>query len=223
MKPRDENPLGEQALASLASDRRLAEAIRGGSEEAFVELVTRLRRPMLRLAEVNLRSRSIAEEVLQETWIRVLRGIARYEGRASLRSWIGKILMNAIRARARKEGRTVSLGSIPLGQEPSVDPGEFNPPDATVEPNHWARFPTPWTPSQEDVLLMSEARDVVMSTVARLPEDQRQVILLRDSFGWSSGEVCETLDISTANQRVLLHRARMKVRKALLQYLEKDE
>jgi RNA polymerase sigma-70 factor, ECF subfamily len=197
-------------------------ALRRGDPDAFARLVDRHSSAMVRVAMAYVPSRAAAEEVVQETWIAVMRGIDGFEGRASLKTWIFRILTNvAMRAGAR-ERRSIPFSSLAEAEttpEPSVDPDRFLPADHALFPGHWAIMPTRW-PTPEEGLLSGETRDVIVSAIESLPPAQRTVIGLRDIEGWGSDEVSETLRISAGNQRVLLHRARAKVRAALERYYD---
>jgi RNA polymerase sigma-70 factor (ECF subfamily) len=204
----------------MTDDSALIAALRGGDADAFALLVDRHSSAMVRVAMAYVPSRAAAEEVVQEAWIAVLRGIDRFEGRSSLKTWIFRILENvAMRAGAR-ERRSVPFSALAEAEdtgEPSVDPDRFLPRDHAVFPGHWAVMPTAW-PTPEEGLLAGEAREVIAAAIGELPPAQRTVIALRDVEGWSSEEVCEALDISAGNQRILLHRARTRVRQALEDY-----
>jgi RNA polymerase sigma-70 factor (ECF subfamily) len=207
-----------RAVAS-ADDLRLVEALRGGDEAAFAGLVERYQAPMVRLATIYTGDRTVAEEVTQEAWIGVLRGLDRFEGRSSLKTWIFTILTNRAKTRAQREGRSVTFSDLG-DDDPSVDPDRFNPEDHPTWPNHWAdgREPESWGAIPEDHLLSQETRRAIQQAIDALPPNQREVITLRDVQGWSSSEVCNVLGLTETNQRVLLHRARSKVRRALEQY-----
>jgi RNA polymerase sigma-70 factor, ECF subfamily len=202
----------------MRSDEQTLAALRRGDEKVFVELVQQHQALMLRVASRYVRNPTVAEEVVQEAWLGVLNGIARFEGRASLRTWILRILTNRAISRAQREGRTVPFSA--LGEEdddePAVDPDRFRP-EADRWPGHWQRSPDP-LPEQR--LLERETLAIVESAISELPERQHQVIVMRDVEGWSAEEVCATLALSEANQRVLLHRARSKVRSCLESYLD---
>jgi RNA polymerase sigma-70 factor (ECF subfamily) len=201
-------------------DAALVTAIRGGDADAFAWLVDRLSPPMVRVALAYVPSRASAEEVVQEAWIAVMRGIDGFEGRSSLKTWIFRILTNvAMRAGAR-ERRSVPFSALAEAEEtgePSVDPDRFLSADHELFPGHWAIMPTAW-PTPEEGVLAGETRDVIAAAIAGLPEAQRTVIALRDVEGWSSEEVCAALEISAGNQRILLHRARSRVRAAIEDY-----
>ena len=201
-------------------EQRLIAALCRGDADAFATLVDRHSRAMIRVAMAYVPTRAAAEEAVQETWIAVLRGIDRFEGRASLKTWIFRILANvAMRAGAR-ERRSVPFSALADAEntgEPSVDPARFLPADHELFPGHWAVMPTRW-PTPEEGLLAGETREVIASAIAELPAAQRTVIGLRDVEGWSSEDVCEALEISAGNQRILLHRARSRVRNAIEAY-----
>jgi RNA polymerase sigma-70 factor (ECF subfamily) len=197
-------------------------ALRGGDEEAFERLIHAHHAAMVRLAMVYVPSRSVAEEVVQETWLAVLQGLERFEGRSSLKTWIFRILMNQAMTRGQREHRTLPFSAVfdPAKEpaEPPVDPDRFM--DAAARyPGQWAHPPRTWE-APEDRLLSRETLDHVGKAIDTLPPSQREVIILRDVEGWTSREVCNVLGISGTNQRVLLHRARSKVRRALEQYFD---
>jgi RNA polymerase sigma-70 factor (ECF subfamily) len=199
-------------------DAELVAALKRRDEAAFVALVERYQRPLLRLALVYCRSLAIAEEIVQDTWLGVIQGIDRFEGRASFKTWLFHILVNRARTRAEREGRAVSFSS--LGEEaeapgePAVPAERFRPLDDKW-PNNWAVPPQSWGESADAGLLAGETMDLVKRAIARLPMAQQQVITLRDIEGWAAEDICNILKISETNQRVLLHRARSHVRSAL--------
>jgi RNA polymerase sigma-70 factor (ECF subfamily) len=190
--------------AVTADESAFVAALRAGDEQAFMQLVEAYTPGMRRLALTFVRTPALADDVVQEAWLGVLRGLARFEGRSSLRTWIYRIVANIARTRAVKEARSAPFSSF--GDEPSVDPERF------ID-GHWAKPPEPWR-----AVLDSEARALVDRAIAALPDQQRQVIQLRDVEGWSAEEVRNVLELSETNQRVLLHRARSKVRAALEDY-----
>jgi len=200
-------------------DMRLVDALRAGDEQVFRDLVERYNASLIRVALMYVRTRAVAEEVVQDTWIGVLRSLPRFEGRSSLRTWIFRILANQARTRARKEARSVPFSSLAGGDAPAVDPDRFLPVDHSAYPGHWATPPRSWGGLPEEELLARETREHTLAAIDALPASQRTVISLRDVEGWSSDEVCDLLEISEGNQRVLLHRARSKVREALEDYL----
>jgi len=197
----------------------LVDALRRREEAAFVELVESHGAALLRLALTFVRTRAVAEEVVQDTWVGVLNGIDRFEGRSSLRTWIFRILTNVAKTRAVREGRSVPFSDLESETEegPLLDPSRFVRAGEAWE-GHWQWFPGPWG-EPEERLLATEARAVIAVAIDALPEGQRAVVTLRDVEGWSSEETCNALEISETNQRVLLHRARTKVRLALETYL----
>jgi RNA polymerase sigma-70 factor (ECF subfamily) len=201
------------------SDAELIKALKAGDETAFVDLVHAHHAVLLRVAMTYVSSRAVAEEVVQETWLGVLKGLARFEGRSSLKTWIFKIAANIARTRAVREGRCLPFSSLPgSDDEPSVDPDRFFPPDHPRHPGHWARGPASWE-IPEGRLLSGETRNVILAAIEQLPTAQRLVVTLRDVEGWSAEETCQALEVSDGNQRVLLHRARSKLRAALERYL----
>jgi RNA polymerase sigma-70 factor (ECF subfamily) len=202
----------------------LVAALRARDEAAFAELIERHHTSLVRLAMSFVSSRAVAEEVAQEAWIGVLKGIDRFEGRSSLRTWIYRILTNTAKTRAQREARSIPFASLGGDGEdgPAVDPDRFLPADDARWAGHWASAPRRWDDLPEARLLGGETQDVIRQAIERLPHNQGEVIRLRDVEGFSSAEVCELLSLSEANQRVLLHRARTKVRAALENYLDGD-
>jgi RNA polymerase sigma-70 factor (ECF subfamily) len=211
-----------RAAAASAEDALVIEALRAGDEKAFLALVQSLNPPMLRIASVYVSSRGVAEEVVQEAWLGVLKGLPRFEGRSSLRRWIFGILTNCAKSRGVREARSTPFSEMGPqdDDEPAVDPSRFLPADHPRWPGHWSAPPTAWA---EEQVLNKESLTVVEAAIARLPVNQREVITLRDVLGWSSEEVCESLGISEGNQRVLLHRARSKVRAVLEKHFAEGE
>jgi RNA polymerase sigma-70 factor (ECF subfamily) len=204
------------ARGAVLPDRELIDAIKRGDEGAFAAMVDAYSPGLLRVASMYVRDRAVAEEVVQETWLAVLRGIDRFEGRSTLRTWIFRILMNTAKTRAQREARSVPFSAAVRADEPSVDPDRFLGPDARW-PGGWALGPAEW-PTPEEELLNGEAREVILDAIQELPESQRTVITMRDVDGLGPEEVAEALGITDGNQRVLLHRARSKVRAALERY-----
>jgi len=209
-----------ETMAS-AGDWHLIELLRSGDEAAFVSLIDSHHSAMLRLATIFVTRRMVAEEVVQETWMAVLEGLPRFEGRSSLKTWIFRILTNRAKTRALREGRSVPFSSLVDlnldSAEPAVDPDRFRPPGVQWA-GGWVSFPAPWEGLPEERLLSKETRGCLEKAIEALPPNQREIITLRDVEGWSSEETCAFLDISEGNQRVLLHRARSKVRNALEKY-----
>ena len=195
-------------------DASLLDALRVGDERAFEALVDRYGPSLLRLAQLYVSSRSVAEEVVQETWLAVVTGIERFEGRSSLKTWLFRILTNKAKTRGQREGRTLPFSSL-------ASDGDEDQTAVAVE--RFARggaWATPPRGVPEERLLAGETRARVEQAISALPPNQRAVITLRDVEGLSAEEACNVLGISETNQRVLLHRARAKVRTALERYLE---
>jgi RNA polymerase sigma-70 factor (ECF subfamily) len=208
--------LPERTLADAALVARL----RAGDERAFEDIVERYDASMLAVARGYVRSRAVAEEVVQEAWVGVLKGLDRFEGRSSLRTWVLRIVANTARTRATREARVVPMSSIqPDAAEPTVDPDRFRGPSDPF-PGHWWTYPTDWRTLPETQLASQETIDVVKEAIEGLPDMQRTVITLRDVLGCDSDEVCESLGITEGNQRVLLHRARGRVRAALERHID---
>jgi RNA polymerase sigma-70 factor (ECF subfamily) len=207
-------------------DVELVEALRSGDEAAFARLVDELSPALLRVAAMHVPSRAVAEEVVQETWLGVLKGLDSFEGRSSLRTWIFRILLNTAKTRGERERRTVPFSILRRWREegrdePAVDPDRFHGRRGD-NPGHWARPPAEWE-SPEHRLHADATRTTLLEAIAGLPVRQREVITMRDVQGWPSEDVCSALDLSETNQRVLLHRARSKVRAVLEQQLETEE
>jgi RNA polymerase sigma-70 factor, ECF subfamily len=200
----------------VADDHALVERLKAGDEQAFMDLVVRWSPSLVRVARMYVPSAAVAEEVVQETWLAVLQGIDRFEGRSSLRTWVFSILVNRARTRGERERRSVPFAA--LAREESE--GDFAAVDAArfVGAGAWAAPPVRWWEEPERALASSEAVDRIESEIAKLPEMQRLVITMRDVEGLSSEEVRSALAISETNQRVLLHRARSKVRAGLEDY-----
>ena len=211
--------------AGSSDDDVLVDALRRGDEAAFAQLVAELNGPLTRLALAHVPSRAVAEDVVGDTWLGVIRGIDDFEGRSSLRTWIFQILLNNARTRGKREKRTLPFSSLwrrdpESRDEPAVDPSRFEGRRGEY-PGHWARPPVEWG-SPEERLATEAARDVMLGAIANLPARQREVLTLRDILGYSAEEARNALDLSETNQRVLLHRARSKVRAALERHLERE-
>jgi RNA polymerase sigma-70 factor, ECF subfamily len=206
--------------APVLSDRELCAGLLRRDDQVFAELVDRYHLPLQRLALTYVRSHAVAEEVVQETWLAVVRGIDRFEGRSSLKTWIYQILTNVAKSRGEREGRTVPFSNLaPADDDPAVDPSRFLDAQHARWPGHWAAPPSRWDELPEESLLGRETLGILQAAIDRLPPAQRQVIELRDVNGWPADEVCALLALTEANQRVLLHRARSKVRQALEDHL----
>jgi RNA polymerase sigma-70 factor, ECF subfamily len=203
-------PAGEHVVAAL----------RAGDERTFKELFERNYTTMKRVARAYADSDSVAEEIVQETWLAVVTGIDRFEGRSALGTWIFSILVNQAKSRSSRERRTMPFSALPGGadDEPSMDPDRFQT-DDEAWPGHWATPPRPWQ-KPERRLLSLEARDRLRDALAQLPDRQRMIVGLRDVEGLSPDEVCDLLGLSKENQRVLLHRGRSRLRSVLEAYVD---
>lgn len=177
---------------------------------------------MMRVAAAYVRDRATAEEVVQETWLGVLRGLDKYEGRSSLKTWIFGILINQAKSRAQKEGRAIPFSALLDPAEPAVGPERFLSADHPKWPRWWDGYPRNWDDILEDRLIARETRAVVDRAIENLPANQRLVIALRDVEGLTAKETCSVLDLSETNQRVLLHRARSRVRRELERYFDEE-
>jgi RNA polymerase sigma-70 factor (ECF subfamily) len=204
------------------SERALIAALRNGDEDAFGALVDAHGAAMHRVALTFVRSRAVADEVVQEAWLGALRGFDRFEGRSALRTWLFGIVANIARTHAVREARAVPFsslaGEVGAEHEPALPTDRFQGPEER-HPSCWVSFPRSWSTEPDSALLSAETRELIADTIAGLPDGQRIVITLRDVEGWDSVEVCSVLELSETNQRVLLHRARSKVRAALEGYL----
>jgi RNA polymerase sigma-70 factor (ECF subfamily) len=199
-------------------DARLVDGLRAGDEAAFAALMREYGAGMLRVAQMFVSSRTDAEEVVQDAWVGVLRGIGRFEGRSSLKTWLYRIVANTAKTRGVREGRSIPFSALASeGEgESAVDPDRFLGSGERF-PGHWGAPPQAWAPEAE--LLATEALAVIERAIEKLPPAQRTVITMRDVQGFTADEVRNALDLSETNQRVLLHRARSKVRVALEEYL----
>jgi RNA polymerase sigma-70 factor (ECF subfamily) len=205
-------------------EQRLVEALRRGDEDAFVALVRRHHPSLLRLALAYVGDRSAAEEVVQDTWRALVEGLDRFQGRSTLKTWLFHVLTNRAKSHWARERRSVPFAALaggePEGDEPAVDPDRFFGAEHPGPAGHWSSPPRSWGETPEERLLAGETRACLAEAISALPARQRIVITLRDVEGWSADEVCNMLDISETNVRVLLHRARSKVRLALERYFE---
>lgn len=204
-------------LRAPAEDLALVRQLLDGEEAAFTGLVNRYHGALLRLALAFVSDRAVAEEVVQDTWLGVLNGLRSFEGRSTLKTWIFRILTNRAKTRGQREARSVPFSALAISEsddEPAVEPSRF------TSAGMWAAPPGRWgEDTPEKLLLRREAMALVEKTIAELPAGQRAVIALRDVEGLDAAEVCNVLEVSETNQRVLLHRARSKVRAALERYL----
>ena len=213
-------------VGSTERDAALVRALRARDETAFAALLDAYQASLLRVAMIYVGNRAVAEEVVQETWLGVIRGIDRFEGRSSLKTWIYRILNNIAKTRAEREGRTVplsALATVDEDGEPSVEIDRFFDASHPTWAGHWIAYPSTWDDVPERRLLSSELRARLEGAIEALPPSQRLVVRLRDVEGFPPEEVCELLGISEGNQRVLLHRGRAKLRAALERYFEEGE
>jgi RNA polymerase sigma-70 factor, ECF subfamily len=204
-------------------DAELLDRLRRRDEAAFAALIDRYHVQLVRLATSYVPNQAVAEEVVQETWIGVLQGIDRFEGRSSLRTWLYRIMTNRAKRRGAQESRTIPFAAfVPADGEgfEEVEPERFLPAGHQWA-GHWSALPQDWRETPEERLLSDETRALVQRAIDSLPSNQRLVITMRDVEGWPPEEVCNVLSISETNQRVLLHRARSKVRAQLELYLER--
>jgi RNA polymerase sigma-70 factor (ECF subfamily) len=205
-------------------DAMLLERLRAGDEAAFMTLVDKYGPLMLRIALTHVRTRAVAEEVVQEAWLGVLKGLDRFEGRSSLKTWILRIVANIARTRGEREARSIPMSSLggrgddSGDDEPAVDPERFLGADHPMYPGGWSVPPHSWAQMPEERLLAAETLEQVKAAIAKLPPRQQEVIVLRDVEGWEPEEVSQALELTPGNQRVLLHRARSKVRADLERY-----
>jgi RNA polymerase sigma-70 factor (ECF subfamily) len=206
-----------------AEDMRLVDALRAGDEAAFEALMAMYGAAMLRVARMFVSTRAVAEEVVQDAWLGVLNGIGRFEGRSSLKTWIFRIVTNIAKTRGEREGRTIPFSAIGTDDEEgaAVDPDRFFGPDSRF-PGHWSAQPSSWAGVPEERLLARETLEVLRREIEKLPPAQAAVVTMRDVEGFTSEEVCNALDVSETNQRVLLHRARSKLRQALEDYMDEN-
>jgi len=209
------------------SEAELLAALRSGDENAFGALVDAYGAAMRRVALAFVRSSAAADDVVQEAWLGALRGLDGFEGRSALRTWLLRIVANIARTHAVREARTVPFSALDFAPDsdtdrgPAFSPDRFQGPDAQY-PGRWVSFPASWPAEPDGALLSGETRELIAATIASLPDAQRVVITLRDVEGWNPAEVCSVLDVSETYQRVLLHRARTKVRAALEDYLTSE-
>ncbi len=205
-----------------AEEHCLIAALRRGDEAAFAALLDRYHATMVRVATLYVSSQAVAEDVVQETWLEVVRGLARFQERSSLKTWIFSILTNRAKTRGQREGRSVVFSSLwdadADPDDPAVAPERFRASDPWR--GHWVSAPRAWDDQPEEQFLCEETRAYIAAAIAALPPSQREVIRLRDIEGWLADEVCGALGVTAANQRVLLHRARSKVRGALERYFD---
>jgi len=207
-------------VAGTAEESELVGRLREGDERAFEEAVDALYPAMFAVARGYVRVRSVAEEVVQDGWVAILDGLERFEGRSSLRTWVLQIVANIARDRGAREGRSLPFSALEVSEEePLVEPERFLRRGEPF-PEGWKVFPTDWRTLPESRVLARETRDVVDAAITSLPDSQRLVMMLRDVLGCRAEEVSEALGITAANERVLLHRARVRVRTELERYFD---
>ena len=222
------SPPGPDAVAPdrvARDDDDLLARLRAGDEQAFADLVERWSRSMLHLARSHVSTAESAHEVVQDTWLAVIRELGSFQGRSSLKTWVFRILLNTAKTRGVKESRTVPLSSLrPDDDGPTVDPDRFRGPD-DAWPGHWTPhgMPQPWRTDPVSAVLRGEARELVTATLEALPARQREVVVLRDVQGCDTAEVCDILGLTPENQRVLLHRGRARMRAALEDYYRRGD
>lgn len=212
---------GQQSAAppevpASRAERRLLERLRAGDEAAFAELLEGHQRALRRLARTFVSSDASAEELVQETWIAVLDGLRRFEGRSSLKTWIFRILLNRARSRGVREARSVPISALGAADDEGSPAAVAT--DRFDKKGMWSAPPTPWE-NPEEAVLLKESAAFLHEALAQLPERQRTILLLRDVEGWSAEEVCNVLELNETNQRVLLHRARSRLRTLLEQHV----
>lgn len=203
-------------MSKSNSDSQLLQRLLDGDEQAFETLIDDYHAEMVRLANVFVDDESAAEEIVQDTWMAVIDGIENFKGDSSLKTWIFGILTNLARKRGEADARTVNWSSLPEGSLDDTQNGRFDP------EGWWSTPPAPWNTDPEEELMQTQLLEIVDEAIEELPASQRAVVTLRDVRGWPSDEVCDVLDISRGNQRVLLHRARSHVREALESNLADD-
>jgi RNA polymerase sigma-70 factor (ECF subfamily) len=210
-----------RAHSAAVEEADLLARLRAGDERAFEALVESYHGTMISVARSYVKSPAVAEEVVQETWLGVLNGLDRFEGRSSLKTWVLRILVNTAMTRGGREARSVPFSSlVPADEEePAVEAERFRP-SGEAFAGHWNAYPGDWSSRPEEGLLGRETLDIAKRAIEELPDAQRTVIAMRDIAGCGAEEVCEALDVSAGNQRVLLHRARSHVRAALERHLD---
>ena len=213
---------GVAGQGTLVDEARTVAALRAGDEDVFADVVSRYTPAMLRVARSFGLEMNAAEDAVQEAWIRVLKAVEKFEGRSSFRTWLFTILGNCSRHRASTERKTVPVPGV--GDDdagPAVDESRFFPPDHPRWAGMWSTLVDSWEAIPDERLLAGEARERISAAVDSLPERYGAVFYLRDVEGWTSDEVCAILELTAENQRVLLHRARARVRAALEEYFER--
>jgi RNA polymerase sigma-70 factor, ECF subfamily len=223
MAPKDADAIAPdgslETAAPLASreERELVARLRSGDEAAFVALVDRHGRAMLRLARTFVSTEASAQEVVQDTWAAVLDGLVGFEARSSLKTWMFRILVNKAKTRGVRDRRSTPMSSLEEGDDADAPPLSA---DRFDDRGRWSSPPRPWDESSPEGLLMrKEAAGLLREALLRLPDRQRLIVTLRDVEGWTAEEVCSVLELTETNQRVLLHRARSRLRALLEEHL----
>lgn len=213
-----------KATDAKQDESTLLTLLRQRDELAFSQLVEQYHTSLVRLARLFVKDERAAEELSQETWLAVLQGVDHFEGRSSLKTWIFTILTNKAKTRSRRDNRSLVFSDFEESEfeAPTVAPQRFKDASAGRWANHWAVEPTSWADLPEERILSAETLRLIRKTIEGLPDNQRAVITLHDIEDLSTQEICNILDISETNQRVLLHRARARVREALEEYLRTE-
>ena len=209
-------------MDTIQDELTLVNLLRQRDESAFTQLVEKHHSSLVRLARLFVQDDTVAEELSQETWLAVLQGVDGFEGRSSLKTWIFTILTNKAKTRSRRENRSLVFSDFQDADldSPTVPPERFKDASAGESAGHWAIGPATWESIPEEILLSGETMALIRRSIDGLPENLRAVIVLRDVEEFSTQEICNILGISETNQRVLLHRARARVRAALEEYLQ---
>ena len=215
----------QQRTAVEVDESELIDRLLSGDEDTFSDLLQKHYSAMIRLASVYAKDRSHAEEIVQETWLSVLNGLERFQARSSLKTWIFSILVNQAKTYAKREGRWIQYSTMidPDTGGPSVPVERFYDSSREELAGRWARPPKNWDSNREEKLLGQETRALIESTMEKLPPSQREVLTVRDIEGCTSEEACNLFGLTKTNQRVLLHRARSKVRQVLENYFEGEQ
>jgi RNA polymerase sigma-70 factor (ECF subfamily) len=203
--------LSSSDTSAAQEDAAILAGLRQGDEQVFAQVVDAWSPGMLRLARCHVTTDASAEEVVQDAWIGVLRGLGGFEGRSRVRTWVLRIVVNIAKTRGQQEHRVRPFSSVTESDEPTVDPDRFQS-AGEPHPGGWRVFPPEWPTLPEGAMLSAEINDVVRAALSSLPQAQRAVMELRDIHGYEAAEVCDALNLSDGNQRVLLHRARAAVR-----------
>lgn len=215
--------MSDTHVVASPADMAIVERLRAGDETTFMMLVEEHQGAILRIARMYVSSRAVAEEVVQEAWLGIVKGLDAFEGRSSLRTWMYRIVANIAKTRGQREGRSIPFSALSGDDdEPAVDAEWFQ---ATTErfPGGWRTFPDDWRGIPEERLVAHETLARIGRAIDALPPLQAEVIRMRDVLGWTSEEVRNALDLSETNQRVLLHRARGRVRREVDAYLMEED